>query len=88
LYESRYSIKLTKKLKKLKKKNLKHYLFVRQKMNEILENPYHKYKELRYSMKNINRIHLGHFVLVFTIDHIKKTISFEDYAHHDKIYKK
>lgn len=88
MYESRYSIKLVKKLKKLKKKNLKHYLLVRQKMNEILENPHHKYKELRYSMKNINRIHLGHFVLVFTIDHIKKAVSFEDYNHHDKIYKK
>lgn len=56
-------------------------------MDQILSNPEHKYKTLRYDMGGINRVHIGSFVLVFRIDHIKKTIYFEDFDHHDKIYK-
>lgn len=55
-------------------------------MNQILANP-HRYKCLHYFMKGIKRVHIGHFVLVFVIDHVKKIISFEDYDHHDVIYR-
>lgn len=38
-------------------------------------------------MKDRKRVHIGHFVLTFIIDHPNKVVSFEDYDHHDKIYK-
>ena len=87
MYNDLYSEEITKKLSKLKKKDLAHYNIVSKKIEQILINPEHKYKELHYDMKGINRVHIGHFVLVFIIDHNKKTISFEDYDHHDNIYK-
>ena len=87
MYTDLYSEEITKKLIKLRRKDLPHYLIVRKKMDWILNNPEHSFKFLHYDMKGIKRIHLGHFVLVFVIDHKKKTVSFEDYDHHDKIYK-
>jgi len=86
-YRDLYSEEITKKLSKLKKKDIQHYEIIRRKMDQILANPQHRHKELRYSMKGLDRVHIGHFVLVFTINHNRKTILFEDYDHHDKIYK-
>ncbi|MCK5344674.1 MAG: hypothetical protein KAR20_14770, partial [Candidatus Heimdallarchaeota archaeon] len=85
MYVDHYSEEITRKLSKLKKKNRKYYLIVLKKIDQILANPEHKYKDLHYNMKGIKRVHIGHFVLVFVIDHIRKTISFEDFDHHDKI---
>jgi mRNA-degrading endonuclease RelE of RelBE toxin-antitoxin system len=87
LYTDEYSEELSNKLAKLKKRDLKQYLMVRSKMDWILANPEHRYKFLSEDMKGVNRVHLGHFVLAFSIDHLKKQVSFEDYDHHDKIYK-
>ena len=87
MYADSYSEEITKKLSKLKKKDSKHYEIVRKKMDWILANPEHRYKDLHYSMKGLKRIHIGHFVLVFKIDHENKIVFFEDYDHHDKIYK-
>ena len=39
-------------------------------------------------MKGVLRVHLGHFVLAFIIDHKNKLVSFEDYDHHDNVYVK
>lgn len=86
MYEDKYSEDITKKLRKLKKKDPMHYEKVRKKMDAILVEPDHSYKFLHHDMKGINRVHIGHFVLVFIIDHEQKTISFEDYDHHDNIY--
>ncbi len=86
MYTDCYSEEIIKKLKKLKKKDNRHYEIVRKRMDSILENPNHAYKFLRHEMKGINRIHIGHFVLIFIIDHEEKSVSFEDYDHHDKIY--
>lgn len=88
MYEDRYGEEIIKKLSKLKKKDVKHYQAVRKKMDQILENPEHKYKELRHGLKGLKRVHLGHFVLIFMIDYSNKIISFEDYDHHDKVYQK
>ena len=87
MYSDGYSEEITKKLAKLKKKDLQHYEIVRKKMDWILANPVHRYKDLHYSMKGIKRIHIGHFVLTFKINHADKVVSFEDYDHHDNIYK-
>jgi len=87
MYVDTYSDVLTEKLAKLKKKDPKQYLAVIKKRDFILAHPEHNYKDLHYSMKGIKRVHLGHFVLTFIIDHTHKIVSFEDYDHHDKIYK-
>lgn len=86
IYRDLYSELITRKLIKLKKKDKTHYEMVRNKMDQILENPEHRLKSLHYDMKGVQRVHIGHFVLVFKIDHVNKTISFEDYDHHDNIY--
>ena len=86
MYVDRYSEEIVKKLKKLKKKDPKQYSTVRKKMEQILSNPEHRRKDLHYDLKGIKRVHIGHFVLVFAVDDVKKIISFEDYDHHDNIY--
>jgi mRNA-degrading endonuclease RelE of RelBE toxin-antitoxin system len=88
MYIDKYSEEITIKLAKLKKKDAKHFEIVSKKMDWILSNPGHMYKYLHYNMKGVNRVHIGHFVLNFTIDHTSKIISFEDYDRHDKIYKR
>ena len=87
MYSDSYSDEITKKLAKIRKKDPAHYNTIDKKMQWILANPAKRFKDLHYGMKGIKRIHLGHFVLVFIVDHVKKVISFEDYDHHDKIYK-
>ena len=72
---------------KLRKKDLKHYSIVCKNIDKIISNPQHRYKYLHHDMKGIKRIHIGHFVLIFKVDHKEKIISFEDYDHHDKIYR-
>ena len=88
MYNDLYSEEITKKLSKLKKKDLAHYNIVSKKIEQILINPEHKYKELHYDMKGINRVHIGHFVLVFKFEKINNKIKFVDFDHHDVIYKK
>ncbi|MBI2136374.1 addiction module toxin RelE [Candidatus Woesearchaeota archaeon] len=74
MYKDSYSDEITKKLAKLKKKDPSHYEIVRKKMDWLLENPEHTFKFLRYSMKGVNRIHIGSFVLAFIVDHNNKSI--------------
>jgi mRNA-degrading endonuclease RelE of RelBE toxin-antitoxin system len=72
--------------KKLKNKNLLDILS--KKINEIINNPYHGYKYLKYPLNNFNRVHINsHFVLIFKINHITKTIIIYYFAHHDIVYK-
>ena len=87
MYIDSYSEEITRKLAKLKKKDPAHYSKVRNKMDSILENPEHSYKFLHHDMKGILRVQIGHFVLVFVIDHNNTIVSFEDYDHHDRIYR-
>ena len=87
MYVDEYSEEIIKKLSKLKKKDFKHYEIIRKKMDWILANPDSRFKDLHYNMKGISRIHIEHFVLTFRIDNINKIVIFEDYDHHDNIYK-
>jgi YafQ family addiction module toxin component len=79
---------LLKILSKLAKKDKKSYGSVMNKIKEVIssENIEH-YKNLRYNMKESKRVHIGHFVLVFSYDKSNDFIYFEDYDHHDNIYK-
>lgn len=86
-----YEIKpeLLKKLSKLSKKDKSTYEKVLKKLEDIISsNDIGHFKNLRYDMKESKRVHIGHFVLVFSYNKLKNRISFEDFEHHDKIYKK
>ena len=79
---------LDKKLVKLSKKDKSSYEAVMNKIQEIVDSPnVEHYKNLRYDMKGSKRVHISHFVLVFSYNKSKDFISFEDYDHHDNIYK-
>jgi len=86
-----YSYKLRKSVEKeffkLAKRNPKQLLIIEGKINEIRENPQH-YKNLRSPMQHLKRINIDKsFVLIFSIDEIKKNIVIENYDHHDNVYR-
>lgn len=87
MYTKVYGKEITRKLAKLRKKDPAKFAQVQKKIESIIANPSYRHKFLRYGLKRLNRVHLGHFVLIFEIDHQKEIISFEDYDHHDKVYK-
>ena len=86
-----YEIKpnLQKILNKLSKKDKAVYEHILKKIEEIV-NSYNveHYKNLKYDLKEFKGVHIGHFVLVFHFDKHRNLISFEDFDHHDVIYKK
>ena len=85
-----YEIKpsLQKILNKLSKKDKNLYEQVLKKISEITDSSdVEHYKNLRYNMKDSKRVHIGHFILVFNFDKKSNLISFEDFDHHDRIYK-
>jgi len=71
--------------RKLSKKDKVSFEYISKKIHEIRENPYH-FKPLRNPMQNYRRVHIGNYVLVFSIDETRKTVIIERYKHHDKIY--
>lgn len=46
------------------------------------------YKNLRHELKHDKRVHIGSFVLLFEYDPKKDKLTFNDFDHHDNIYKK
>jgi YafQ family addiction module toxin component len=78
---------LEKTLKKLAKKNKKQLEIILSKAEEIVENP-HRYKNLRAPLNMWKRVHIDkHFVLAFSVNDENNTVTLEDYAHQDEIYK-
>jgi YafQ family addiction module toxin component len=77
-------------LLKLLRKNKKLYEQVLNKIDEVINsNDVEHYKNLRYGLKRYKRVHVGDsFVLVFKYDKQNDFIYFDDFNHHDKIYKK
>ena len=79
---------LEKKLIKLSRKDKKLYTQIMNKVQGIINSDdIEHYKHLRYNMKDSKRVHINHFVLVFSYNKKSNFISFEDFEHHDKIYK-
>lgn len=76
-------------MKKLGKKDKILYERLLKKIDEIV-NSYdiEHYKNLRYNMKDSKSVHVGSSVLVFQYDKGRDLINFDDFDHHDKIYKK
>jgi len=73
------------KFKKLAKKDQDQLRRIRNKIQQILENPHH-FKPLRRPIEGLRRVHLGSFFLVFEIDEESKTVTILDYEHHDSVY--
>jgi YafQ family addiction module toxin component len=72
---------------KLSGRNPKQLKIITKKITEILSNPSH-YKNLRAPLNSWKRVHIdNHFVLAFSVDEKNKTVTIEDYDHHDNIYK-
>ena len=80
---------LQKILNKLFKKDKALYEQVMNKIEEIINSEdVEHYKNLRYNMKDSKRVHIGHFILVFQYNKTADTLNFDDFDHHDIIYKK
>ena len=80
--------KLNDKLIRVFKKDKLMYERILKKIEDILNSKdIEHYKNLRNKMKDSKRVQIGHFVLVFSYDKSKDFVSFEDFAHHDYIYK-
>ena len=76
------------KFSKITKKDKEQMKIILRKIQEVIQKPNH-YKNLRKPLQHLKRIHVGKsFVLVFSVNENTKTIIFEDYDHHDKIYGK
>lgn len=80
---------LEKILQKILKKDRSLYEQIMKKIEEIVNSSdIEHYKNLKYSMKNLKRVHIGHFVLVFCFIREEDKVVFWDFDHHDIIYKK
>ena len=73
-------------LKKLSKKDKISSRYISRKIKQIQENPY-RFKALKKPLQGFWRIHIGNYVIIYSIDEQHKTIIIERYKHHDEIYK-
>ena len=85
-YENKPLFKKT--LKKLFKKDKIMYERIIRKIQGIINSDdVEHYKNLKHDLKDFKRVQIGEKVLVFKFDKKNKTIIFEDFDHHDNIYK-
>jgi len=88
VYNFDVSNNLEKILNKLSKKDKNLYNQILKKIDEVIHSKdIEHYKNLRYNMKDSKRVHIGHFILVFQYKKDKNLIIFDDFDHHDNIYK-
>lgn len=88
MYRYKVKPKLKIILKKLFKKDREAYERVMDKIEEVItSSDVEHYKNLRYNLKEFKRVQIGSFVLIFKFDKSNKIIDFENYDHHDKIYR-
>ncbi|MDD5181846.1 MAG: addiction module toxin RelE [Candidatus Nanoarchaeia archaeon] len=72
---------------KLYKKDHVNFERVDKKIKEIISHPEY-YKNLSYGMSDFKRVHVGHFVMTFRIDYNAEFVWFDDFDHHDNIFKR
>ena len=88
LYNFDVSENLQKILSRASKKDKDLYSQILKKIDEIVNSPtINHYKNLKYDMKDSKRAHIGHFVLIFQYRKEENLILFDDFDHHDNIYK-
>lgn len=85
-YTIQLDIALETTLDKLKKKDNSIYHRVIRKIIEISKNP-ELGKPLRNVLKGKRRIHVGSFVIFYSIDKKNETVTFLEFEHHDKAYR-
>lgn len=86
MYALQIKQELDKKLEKVHKKNRKQFEMIMRKVDEIVQHPQH-YKNLRAPLQHLKEVHIDtHFVLTFSVDENTKTVTLEDFDHHDKIF--
>ena len=89
MYKYKTSKNLDKILIKLSKKDKALYEQVLRKINEIVSSEsIEHYKNLRNTLKDYRRVHIGHFVLTFRFDKSNNILLFQDFDHHDNIYRR
>ncbi len=74
-----------KKFRKLAKKDKELLGRIRNKIQQILEDPHH-FKPLKYPLDGSSRVQIGPFVLVYEIDEESRTVTVLEYEHHDTVY--
>ncbi len=88
MYNFDVSENLEKILNKLSKKDKDLYNQILKKIDEVIHSEdVEHYKNLRYNMQDSKRAHIGHFVLIFQYKKEENVILFDDFDHHDNIYK-
>ena len=88
MHNSQISEHLQEIMIKLSKKNKSMHIQLIKKIDEILNSfDIDHYKNLKYKMKDSKRVHMGSFVLIFQYDKKGDTVKFDDFDHHDKVYK-
>jgi len=88
-FRSQPSEHLRKILRILKRKDHALFITVKKKMRQIVrsnETDIEHFKNLRHDLSHLKRVRIKSFVLVFSFK--DNTIIFEDFDHHDRIYKK
>ena len=90
MYSYEIRSNLEKEFFKLAKKKPQQLASIGKKIKEIIacENVDH-YKNLKSPMQHLKRVHIDNrsFVLVFSVNEKTKHIIFEEFDHHDHIYK-
>ena len=88
MYNFNVSENLEKILNKLSNKDKNTYNQILKKIDEVIQSEdVEHYKNLRYNMKDSKRVHIGHFILIFQYIKKENLILFDDFEHHDNIYK-
>ena len=72
--------------RKLSRRNADEMESIGRKIQEILEDP-HRFKPMHFPLAGMRRVHIGNFVLLFSIDERRKTVILEDYEHRDRVYR-
>ena len=85
MYEIKIRKSVERVLQKLSKKDKISSLHISKKIKDIKENPY-RFKPLRKPLQNFWRIHIGNYVLIYSIDEKNKTVIIERYKHHKEVY--
>ncbi len=87
-YNTEINPKCKEEIHKLCKKNPVLEKSLKNKMEEILENPQH-YKPLRHDLAGERRVHImKSFVLKYEINEETKTVTFIFFGHHDDAYRR
>jgi mRNA-degrading endonuclease RelE of RelBE toxin-antitoxin system len=84
-YNLVFSDMFTSSVTRIKNKYKKLCDSIKRRANEIV-NDSPIYKNLRYDISGLSRVHIGPFILSFSIDEETKTVTLEYFEHHDEAY--